>query len=109
MMYCLITIKFQTKKYDRKRKRNQKTKKKESRTQSNNSHNVIGDVGYMFRKRFDTGWFGGEVTEICLGAANGKDRRVVYSNGDAEDLSVQDLVKLSLMDLSLKKTEKKKK
>ena len=63
----------------------------------------------MFRKRFNEGWFGGEVTEICLGAANGKDRRVVYADGDKEDLSVQDLVKLSLMDLSLKKTEKKKK
>ena len=56
----------------------------------------------MFQKRFDTGWFGGEVTEICFGAAGGKDMRVVYSDGDREDLSVQDLDQLSLMDTELK-------
>ena len=55
----------------------------------------------MFRKRFDTGWLSGEVKEIRLGAEGGKDRRVVYTDGDHEDLSVQNLVNLSLRDMCL--------
>ena len=34
-----------------------------------------------------------------LGAEGGKDRRVLYTDGDQEDLSVQDLVNLSLSDM----------
>jgi len=32
------------------------------------SANKIGHVGYKFRKRFDQGWFDGEVIEIREGA-----------------------------------------
>ena len=58
-------------------------------------HLVSGDVGDVFKKRFDTGWVSGEIKEIRLGAEDGKDRRVLYTDGDIEDLSVQDLVNLS--------------
>ena len=66
---------------------------KRSCAQSNHSHEhaATGDVGYQFRELFDTGWFCGTVTEIRLGADGGKDRRVVYSNENVEDMSVDDL------------------
>jgi hypothetical protein len=32
------------------------------------SEKRIGDVGYTFRKRFDEGWFTGEVVKIRPGA-----------------------------------------
>lgn len=58
----------------------------------------IGDVGYEFRKQFDAGWFTGKVTEIRPGAANGYDRRCVFSDGDIEDLRVRDLELLAKID-----------
>jgi len=77
------------------RKKERNKTKKQSRTQSKNNHVRLGDVGYVFKKRFDTGWFRGEVKEIRFGAENGKDRSVHYTDGDIEDLSVQDLINLS--------------
>ena len=98
-------IPFQSKQPDRKRKTPPIANLKSLRAQSNHSyaHAVIGDAGYQFRKLFDTGWFCGTVTEIRLGADGGKDRRVVYSDGNVEDLSVDDLTRLSMVDPELKK------
>jgi len=76
-------------------KQRKKQDKKQSRTKSKKKHVRLGDVGYVFKKRFDTGWFTGEVKQIRLGAKNGKTRRVRYTDGDIEDLSVQDLINLS--------------
>ena len=82
---------------------------------------VIGCVGYKFRKLFDVGWFEGKVIEIrplagkmhgvlvffsyrvgisyhSLFLEGGKDRRVIYTDGDMEDLSVDDLEKLAKLD-----------
>ena len=47
---------------------------------------AIGEVGHIFWKQFDAGWYKGEVIEIRLGAAKGKDRRCRYTDGDKEDL-----------------------
>jgi len=58
----------------------------------------IGDVGYEFRKKFNTGWFTGKVTEIRPLAANGYNRRCVYSDGDVEDLRLEDLEELAKLD-----------
>ncbi|KAL3771290.1 hypothetical protein ACHAWO_005947 [Cyclotella atomus] len=58
----------------------------------------IGFVGYKFRKLFDAGWFDGKVIEIRPLAQGGKDRRVVYTDGDMEDLSVDDLRDLAKLD-----------
>ncbi|KAL7546343.1 hypothetical protein ACHAWF_009680 [Thalassiosira exigua] len=63
----------------------------------------VGDVGYSFRKRFDNGWFDGKVVKIRPGADNGRDRRCLYSDGDSEDLSLQQLHALSLKDLEATK------
>lgn len=58
----------------------------------------IGDVGYTFRKRFHEGWFTGKVVRIRLGAANDKDRRCHYEDGDEEDLSLAELKRLASLD-----------
>jgi hypothetical protein len=81
----------------------------------------VGSVGYKFRKLFNDGWFDGEVVEIRPLASefdlslhfyslavplthtlflseNGKDRRVVYSDGDSEDLTLCDLQELAKLD-----------
>ena len=55
----------------------------------------IGEVGYQFKKKFvGYGEFTGEVIAIRPGAKNGKDRRCKYSDGDEEDLSMDDLIDL---------------
>ena len=55
----------------------------------------IGEVGYKFKKRFvGYGEYSGEVIAIRPGAKNGKDRRCKYSDGDEEDLSMDDLIDL---------------
>ena len=65
---------------------------------------AIGEVGYIFWKQFDVGWYKGEVIEIRPGAAKGKDRRCRYTDGDKEDLSVPELRTLAkLLDRKLKK------
>ena len=65
---------------------------------------AIGEVGYIFWKQFDVGWYKGEVIEIRPGAAKGKDRRCQYTDGDKEDLSVPELRTLAkLLDRKLKK------
>merc|ERR1740124_1935489 len=53
---------------------------------------ALGNVGYRFRKHFPGhGYFDGIVIQIRPEAALGKDRRCVYSDGDLEDLSLNDL------------------
>ena len=58
----------------------------------------IGDVGYTFRKLFDAGWYTGIVVKIRPGAANDKDRRCFYEDGDEEDLSLAELKLLAKLD-----------
>ena len=58
----------------------------------------IGSVGYIFRKKFAEGWFTGKVVEIISGAELGKDRRCLYEDGDAEDLSLEELEMLATLD-----------
>ena len=59
---------------------------------------VVGDVGYKFRKEFDGGWFTGTVVRIRPSAGGGKDRRCVYDDGDGEDLSLIELQTLAISD-----------
>ena len=55
----------------------------------------LGDVGSLVQKKFGKyGWHVGKVTNIRQGAENGKDRRVVYEDGDVEDYSLAELRKL---------------
>ena len=56
--------------------------------------NVIGDIGYVFRKEFVNGWFAGTVVKIFKDG----DRRCKYSDGDVEDLSLADLKRLARLD-----------
>ena len=71
-------------------------------TDSNNisNNNVeIGNVGYEFRKEFDSRWYTGKVTEIILLGGSTKDhRRCVYNDGDIEDLSLEELQRLAKLD-----------
>eukprot|EP00956_Cyclotella_meneghiniana_P006748 scaffold9008_cov56-Cyclotella_meneghiniana.AAC.1 len=69
----------------------------------------IGDVGYVFNKRFDEGWFVGEVVEIRPNAAQGKTRRCRYNDGDEEDLSLAELRALAKLDNSPTSTSPKTK
>jgi hypothetical protein len=55
---------------------------------------VIGNVGYVFRKEFNEGWFTGTVVKIMEDG----DRRCEYSDGDVEDLLLDDLVQLAKLD-----------
>ena len=64
----------------------------------------IGEVGYVFRKQFDDGWYYGEVVKIRSGTAKGKDRQCRYTDGDEEDLSMRELQTLAKLD---KMAEKK--
>mmetsp|Transcript_8812 Transcript_8812/g.14399 ORF Transcript_8812/g.14399 Transcript_8812/m.14399 type:complete len:247 (+) Transcript_8812:310-1050(+) len=64
----------------------------------------LGDVGYEFRKKFDSGWYTGKVKEIRPLAANGYNRRCVYSDGDIEDLRLEDLEQLAKLDPNYKKS-----
>jgi hypothetical protein len=75
------------------------------------SNNVeIGDVGYEFRKEFDSGWYTGKVTEILLTVVgNTRDRRCVYNDGDVEDLSSEELHRLAKLDPNSKFYAKKPK
>jgi len=57
----------------------------------------IGDVGYQFRKEFDSGWFNGKVVEILPHALSGWDRRCVYEDGDCEDLMFDELKRLATL------------
>jgi len=55
----------------------------------------IGDVGYKFQKRIPGhGFFNGVVKEIRCGAEDGKDRRCVYSDGNFEDFTLDELISL---------------
>jgi hypothetical protein len=57
----------------------------------------IGDVGYQYRKEFDSGWFNGKVVEIRPNAVGGRDRRCVYEDGDCEDLTFNELKRLATL------------
>mmetsp|Transcript_22181 Transcript_22181/g.39047 ORF Transcript_22181/g.39047 Transcript_22181/m.39047 type:complete len:440 (+) Transcript_22181:108-1427(+) len=68
------------------------------------SNNVnVGDVGYTFRKQFGDDWYTGKVVGIRPGprtraAGQKEDRRCLYEDGDAEDLSLPELRELALLD-----------
>jgi hypothetical protein len=57
----------------------------------------VGDVGYQYRKEFDSGWFYGTVVEILPHAVGGRDRRCVYEDGDCEDLTYNELKRLATL------------
>lgn len=63
----------------------------------------VGDIGYKFRKEFDSGWFTGTVIQIRPLAEGGKDRRCVYDDGDSEDLSLIELQTLAILDPNVTK------
>ncbi|KAL3799873.1 hypothetical protein ACHAW5_004385 [Stephanodiscus triporus] len=63
----------------------------------------VGDIGYKFRKEFDSGWYSGTVVEIRQHAKGGKDRRCVYEDGDCEDLSLIELQTLAILDPNVTK------
>eukprot|EP00550_Attheya_septentrionalis_P009864 CAMPEP_0198287132 /NCGR_PEP_ID=MMETSP1449-20131203/6039_1 /TAXON_ID=420275 /ORGANISM="Attheya septentrionalis, Strain CCMP2084" /LENGTH=1964 /DNA_ID=CAMNT_0043985037 /DNA_START=184 /DNA_END=6078 /DNA_ORIENTATION=- len=55
----------------------------------------LGDIGYTFCKLFTGyGLFDGTVVKIRPGAVGGRDRRCVYTDGDLEDLSLDELREL---------------
>jgi hypothetical protein len=66
-------------------------------TSSNQSNINVGDVGYRFRKEFDSGWFNGKVVKILPHAVGGQDRRCVYEDGDFEDLMFDELKRLATL------------
>ena len=79
---------------------NKATPKKRQEKRSTPSATIaVGDIGYKFRKKFDDGWYSGEVIEIRPGAAKGKDRRCLYEDGDSEDLSLAVLRRLALLEI----------
>ena len=100
-----------------------KEESKHDKDQGSSKEPEFGSVGYKFRKLFDVGWFEGKVIEIrplagecscpdlcCCTLHNpintshsfplegGKDRRVLYTDGDMEDLSLDDLQELAKLD-----------
>jgi hypothetical protein len=68
-----------------------------STIQATNPKINVGDVGYQFRKEFDSGWFYGTVVEIRPHAVGGRDRRCVYEDGDCEDLTFNELKRLATL------------
>ena len=67
---------------------------------------VIGDIGYVFRKEFGSqGWFTGTVVKIMKDG----DRRCKYSDGDVEELLLDDLVQLAKLDTNSSNSTKEKK
>ena len=66
---------------------------------------MIGDIGYVFQKEFGSqGWFTGTVVKIMKDG----DRRCKYSDGDVEDLLLDDLVQLARLDTHSNSTEERK-
>ena len=63
----------------------------------------VGDIGYKFRKEFDSGWFTGTVIQIRTLAKGGKVLRCVYDDGDSEDLSLIELQTLAILDPNVTK------
>lgn len=74
-----------------------------SKSTASSNDAALGEVGYEFQKKFDSGWYTGKVTEIRPLAAGGYDRRCVYADGDIEDLRLTDLENLSKLDPNYKK------
>jgi hypothetical protein len=58
------------------------------------STKVIGDVGYVFQKEFNEGWFTGIAVKIMEDGY----RQCEYSDNDVEDLLLDDLVQLAKLD-----------
>jgi hypothetical protein len=55
-------------------------------------------IGFTFRKFFPShGWFEGKVTKIRMGAKLNRTRRVVYDDGDVEDMSVEEIQKAEFL------------
>lgn len=52
---------------------------------------VKHDIGTRFKKLFNKGIFVGRVTEIRPSAKGGKTRRVIYTDGDIEDLTMREI------------------
>jgi len=66
---------------------------------------MIGDIGYVFQKEFGSqGWFTGTVVKIMKDG----DRRCKYSDGDVEDLLLDDHVQLARLDTNSNSTEERK-
>ena len=68
-----------------------------STQQATNPKINIGDVGYQFLKEFDSGWYNGTVIEILQDADDGWDRRCIYEDGDCEDLTLNELIRLATL------------
>ena len=68
-----------------------------STQQATNPKINIGDVGYQFLKEFDSGWYNGTVVEILPDAIGGWDRRCIYEDGDCEDLTLNELIRLATL------------
>jgi len=88
-----------------------KDEKKNSSSYQDGTTTVgVGQIGYTFRKQFHSGWYVGKVTEILphrvvVGSSSGsnsssmaKNRRCVYTDGDEEDLSLDELKLLAELD-----------
>ena len=68
-----------------------------STLQATNPKINIGDVGYQFLKEFDSGLYKGTVIEILQDADDGWDRRCIYEDGDCEDLTLNELIRLATL------------
>lgn len=80
-----------------------------SKQDANDEPNIeIGEVGYTFRKQFDAGWCDGKVIEIKPLTTDGHDRRVLYTDGDMEDLSLENLKELAKLDPNFNDQKMKK-
>ena len=75
-------------------RRRNNSKNKSSGDDEKKKHVPIGNVGYTFRKEFDAGWFAGTVIKIMTDG----DRRCKYTDGDIEDLYLNDLIHLAKLD-----------
>ncbi len=68
-----------------------------STQQATNPKINVGDIGYRFLKEFDSGWYNGTVIEILQDADDGWDRRCIYEDGDCEDLTLNELIRLATL------------
>ena len=68
-----------------------------STQQATNPKINVGDIGYRFLKEFDSGWYNGTVVEILPHAIGGWDRRCIYEDGDCEDLTLNELIRLATL------------
>lgn len=76
---------------------------KPKETENKPAKAASGEVGYEFRKKFildgvEEKWYTGKVIEIIPPTENGKTRRCAYTDGDIEDLAMDDLDQLAKLD-----------